>query len=91
MINVKNLYLQKIFYPRGKGLGGSGSINFMIYVRGSRYDYDEWDRKCGGNSGWSYKDVLPYFINAEENSNKEYIKSGKYLRLYILCGICCIR
>ena len=48
---------RKLFWPRGRVLGGSTSINFMAYTRGSRYDYDAWSAQ--GNEGWSYTDVLP--------------------------------
>lgn len=54
---------RKIYAPRGKVQGGSGSINAMIYVRGAPRDFDDW--AAAGNSGWSYKDVLPYFRKLE--------------------------
>ncbi|WP_428408287.1 GMC family oxidoreductase [Hyphococcus sp.] len=51
--------------PRGKTLGGSSSINAMIYIRGSRADYDRWADH--GAAGWSWEDVFPYFLKAEDN------------------------
>jgi choline dehydrogenase-like flavoprotein len=51
--------------PRGKVLGGSSSVNAMIYLRGAREEYDGW--AAGGNPGWSWRDVLPYFRRAEHN------------------------
>ena len=51
-------------------LGGSSSINAMIYIRGSRYDYDTW-RDEYGCDGWGYTDLMPYFLRAEDNSRGE--------------------
>ena len=65
---------QQLTYPRGKGLGGSASINYLAFIRGNRYDYDEWAEL--GCSGWSYRDVLPYMIKCEDNSNTEYANNG---------------
>ena len=53
------------YQPRGKVLGGSSSINAMIYIRGQRGDFDRWAAE--GNSGWSFDEVLPYFQRAEGN------------------------
>jgi choline dehydrogenase-like flavoprotein len=53
------------YQPRGKVLGGSSSVNAMIYVRGQREDYDGW--AAAGNAGWSFDELLPYFKRAEHN------------------------
>ncbi|NDA61066.1 MAG: choline dehydrogenase [Chitinophagia bacterium] len=56
---------RKLYLPRGKTWGGSSSTNAMAYVRGNKEDYNEWASL--GNEGWSYDDVLPYFIRSECN------------------------
>lgn len=61
----KHMNNRRMFLPQGKVLGGSTSINAMLYVRGHRYDYDEW--RDLGNEGWGYDDVLPYFTMDENN------------------------
>jgi choline dehydrogenase len=53
------------YWPRGKVIGGSGSINAMVHVRGQKHDFDDW--KAMGNSGWGWDDVLPYFIKSEDH------------------------
>ena len=60
---------RRLYMPRGKVVGGSGSINAMIYVRGNRADYDGW--AAGGAEGWSYDEVLPYFKRSEDNERGE--------------------
>jgi choline dehydrogenase len=56
------LKARELYWPRGKVLGGSSSLNAQMWVRGAAVDYDEWD---GAVPGWSYADVLPYFKRAE--------------------------
>ncbi len=61
----KHLQGRRIYWPRAKVLGGCSSMNAMIYIRGSRHDYDEW--AALGNDGWSFDQVLPYFLKSEDN------------------------
>jgi choline dehydrogenase len=67
---------RKMYWPRGKMLGGSSSINAMIYIRGNHQDYDQWHEL--GNLGWSFADVLPYFKKSEnqERGASEYHGTG---------------
>lgn len=76
------LHEKRSAWPRGRALGGTSNLNYMQYVRGSRHDYDGWAKE--GCKGWSYKDVLPYFIKSEdiqipELKNSEYHGKGGYL------------
>ena len=72
----KQMKDREIFTPRGRTLGGSSSINGMVYIRGNRLDYDEWANL--GNEGWAWKDVKPYFLKAENNEqfNDEHHAQG---------------
>ncbi|WP_199098662.1 GMC family oxidoreductase N-terminal domain-containing protein [Dyella sp. ASV21] len=63
-----------LYAPRGKGLGGSGSINAMIYVRGQPKDFDDW--AAAGNTGWGWRDVLPYFRKLETHADGESAHHG---------------
>jgi len=69
---------RQCYLPRGKGLGGSSGINFMLYVRGVKEDYEEWNNLAG--PGWSYREVLPYFKKTEGNTNDSLVayQDGKY-------------
>ena len=66
---VPELHNRRIPWPRGKVLGGSSSINGLIYIRGQKQDFDLWRQL--GNAGWSYDDVLPYFRRAEHHERGE--------------------
>ena len=57
---------RSLYMPRGKSLGGSSSMNAMLYVRGRPLDYDAWEAQ--GAPGWGYRDVLPYFLKSEDNA-----------------------
>jgi choline dehydrogenase len=67
---------RQVYWPRGRVLGGSSSINAMIYIRGSRHDYQAW-RDDYGCAGWTYPDLMPYFLRAEDNS-RAAAKSSAY-------------
>lgn len=61
-----NLDNRNIDWPRGKVLGGTSSINGMVYIRGNRADYNDWAAQ--GNEGWSYEEVMPYFLRSENKA-----------------------
>ena len=72
---------RSLYVPRGKGLGGSSSMNAMLYVRGNPLDYGGWVE--AGASGWGWDDVLPYFLKAEDNQRgaSDYHATGGPLRV----------
>jgi choline dehydrogenase-like flavoprotein len=88
----KGLNGRRGYQPRGKGLGGSSAINAMVYIRGNKWDYDNW--AALGCAGWSYDDVLPVFKRSEHNerggdryhggdgplwvSDQQYANQGSY-------------
>jgi len=65
----KGLNGRRIYYPRGKGVGGSSNLNGMIYMRGNRRDYDGWRQL--GLEGWGYADMLPYFKRSEASVHRQ--------------------
>ena len=73
----KEMYDRELFWPRGKTLGGSSSVNAMCYIRGQKEDYDRWANEEGAE-GWSFDDVLPYFKRSEnfEEGADEYHGTG---------------
>ena len=68
----KGLNNRRIDWPRGKVLGGSSALNGLLYIRGDKHDYDNWEKL--GNKGWSYKEVLPLFkkFECQENGEDHY-------------------
>ena len=73
----ENVNAREMWYPQGRVLGGSSSINAQVYTRGHPKDYDEW-AESHGCEGWAFKDVLPYFRRAEDNESfsNEYHGTG---------------
>jgi len=69
---VPGLGGRESYWPRGKVIGGSGSINAMVHVRGQPHDFEDW--AALGNEGWGWDDVLPYFVKAEDHDLGE----GRY-------------
>jgi choline dehydrogenase len=79
-----NLNNRRLWWPRGKGWGGSSSINGMIYIRGHARDYDQWRQM--GLTGWSYSDVLPYFKRSETLEGTPDAYHGDSGHLYVSKG-----
>lgn len=73
--NEKGLNGRSLVYPRGKVLGGCTSVNGMIYMRGQAADYDHWRQL--GNVGWSWEDVLPYFLKSEDHHGGKNALHGR--------------
>jgi len=69
-----SLHNRSLYWPRGKMLGGSSSMNAMIYARGNPLDYDHWESL--GNAGWGFKDLLPYFKKSEMQQHGESAYHG---------------
>ncbi len=67
---------RRLYWPRGKVLGGSSSINAMCYVRGQPQDYDDWER--AGNTGWNFDAVLPYFKRSERQARGSRLHDSPY-------------
>jgi choline dehydrogenase len=76
-----NLRDRSINWPRGKTLGGSSSINGMLYIRGQAEDYEAWE--SAGNIGWGYRDLMKYFISLEDNQNHEDQYHGNFGELWV--------
>jgi len=72
---------RRIYLPRGKVLGGSSSTNAMVYIRGNPKDFDDW--ASHGATGWSFKELLPYFIKSEANESKRGDFHGTDGPLYV--------
>src|SRR5689334_19986251 len=79
-----NLNHRRLHTPRGKVLGGSSSINGLVYVRGNPFDFDRWQEE--GARGWAYHNVLPYFRRAETHAGGGNAYRGDKGPLHTTCG-----
>ena len=90
LLSEVELYvIQRCRLVHGKLVGGTSAIDCMMYSRGSRDDYDRWLTDYGCD-GWSYMDVLPYFIKSEHNMNSQFVGSGEELRLCFNLHLVCV-
>lgn len=76
--NISSLALKggRVYWPRGKMLGGTGQINAMIYIRGNRRDYDNWEQM--GNPGWDWDSVIKYFKKSEDNTDERFAMDSQF-------------
>lgn len=66
-------------WPRGRVLGGSSVLNYMLYIRGNKRDYNRWEAE--GATGWSWADVFPYFLKSEDNRDESVVANGKLCQI----------
>ena len=71
-----NMYEQRGKYSRGKSLGGTSVINGMVYLRGNPKDFDYWEEL--GAKGWAWRDVFPFFLKSERNTDPEFLANGMH-------------
>lgn len=64
-------------WPRGRLLGGSSVLNYMLYIRGNKRDYNLW--RAEGAAGWGWADVFPYFLKSEDNRDESLTTNGKFV------------
>ena len=68
------IFSQKSHWPRGKVVGGTSCLNFLVYTRGNRGDFDNWQNM--GAEGWGYEQVLPYFKKSENMTTDDIVDEG---------------
>jgi len=83
------LHDQTVYWPRGKMLGGSSSVNGMLYVRGAPHKYDEW--RDGNEPGWGYEELLPYFRKIEDRPESDHPDRGQGGPIRVSSGITATR
>ena len=73
--NAGNAYDGRTLLPRGRVVGGSHNLNFLVYSRGNKHDYDSWANVYGA-TGWNYSQVLPYFLKSENNVDQRIVSAN---------------